>query len=389
MCGLVGYVYKNEGGFTQLEATAFENLLYMDALRGMDATGVVSLSKYGDLHMLKDACAADYFLYMNEWMSFKSDLISKGKAVLGHNRKKTMGTNVPDNAHPFIIDNRYAFVHNGTLNNHKQLADTEVDSEALGIHLTKCEGDPIKVQEALEKVYGAYACMWIDQQKEHLYLVRNKDRPLFLAWTDFGCFIASEAFMIYAATGRNNIKISKLEEVEVDTLYTFNLQAKAHTPQEMLVMSKLDLSKKVLPLTHHTKGTNTCGGEITAVNGTRATAKLAKAFARQNLGKRIGFFMDDYVSKTANPDELDNKWLIWGETPDLEFPHVIMGNVNGLLKEDFINEFQSSLITGMVDNVTFNQKDKCITIHVMALKAVSFASYYTGAPSNETTPIIN
>ena len=88
----------------------------------------------------------------------KSDMgkrvISKGKALIGHNRKATVGSVNNATAHPFVVGDSFAMVHNGTLRNHKALADTVVDSEALAIHLSKVlveDFDKLKFEEEIGK----------------------------------------------------------------------------------------------------------------------------------------------------------------------------------------------------------------------------------------------
>ena len=147
MCGLVGMIVKNVNGAISADADVVEQLLYIDALRGEDSTGVCLFENDGDIRVIKEAQPADYFLRSKEWLSLRTAFVTRGKAILGHNRKATIGKTNDDNAHPFVIEDRYVFMHNGTLHSHKHLADVEIDSHALGIHLTKCEGDPKKIEE--------------------------------------------------------------------------------------------------------------------------------------------------------------------------------------------------------------------------------------------------
>jgi glucosamine 6-phosphate synthetase-like amidotransferase/phosphosugar isomerase protein len=109
----------------------FEEMLYIDALRGEDATGVACVNINHGAKVFKEASHSAWFVYNKEYDDARNSFLSKGKALLGHNRKATIGGKKDENAHPFVFDDRYVFFHNGTLNNHRKLANTEVDSEAL------------------------------------------------------------------------------------------------------------------------------------------------------------------------------------------------------------------------------------------------------------------
>ena len=70
MCGLVGMVFKAQSGGTIADANTFEQLLYIDALRGDDSTGVAALYNDGSIKVLKEATSADYFRCTKEYNSF-------------------------------------------------------------------------------------------------------------------------------------------------------------------------------------------------------------------------------------------------------------------------------------------------------------------------------
>ena len=130
MCGLVAIISKNQHGFLFNDGKLFEQMLYADALRGMDSTGIYGINKYGNLKMVKAAKAAAEFIGTKTFQDFKNEIVNKFRVVVGHNRAATKGATTDDNAHPFIEDH-ICLVHNGTLHTHKHLADKEVDSHAI------------------------------------------------------------------------------------------------------------------------------------------------------------------------------------------------------------------------------------------------------------------
>src|ERR1700752_137462 len=132
MCGIVGFISKWKAtGFSAKQQKMFYQLLHADMLRGWEATGVITVAKNGDFGIMKEASDASVFNGSFIDSDLDKDMYKEGVAVIGHNRAKTIGENKDENAHPFVVDDTFAMVHNGTLRNHKDMHDTEVDSEAL------------------------------------------------------------------------------------------------------------------------------------------------------------------------------------------------------------------------------------------------------------------
>ena len=183
MCGIVGIIAKNSSGFFKKHQTIFEELLYVDNLRGEDSTGIIAALKDNTFYTLRDGLASYYTLQAWKDHQINKEVFSTGQALIGHNRKATVGKVSEHTAHPFVVKDEFAMVHNGTLLNHKKLADTEVDSEALAMHLhaALAEEDVSHLETALGEVTGAYAIAAYDQRSQKIHLLRNKERPLWLA----------------------------------------------------------------------------------------------------------------------------------------------------------------------------------------------------------------
>ena len=130
MCGIVGIISKQTNGFRHKDTDLFKQMLYADALRGFDSTGIFGVNKYGNLKMIKAAKDASEFIKTKAFGDFKTDMLMKYRIVVGHNRAATKGATTDDNAHPFIEKN-ICLIHNGTIHGHKELANTEVDSHAI------------------------------------------------------------------------------------------------------------------------------------------------------------------------------------------------------------------------------------------------------------------
>lgn len=388
MCGLVGVVTKAQNGFGNGEKASFHELLYVDALRGEDSTGVCGIFNDGSAIVHKDAYEAAWFMCDTEYDELLSSLWKKGQAVFGHNRKKTVGNISAQTAHPFVIENDFVFMHNGTLTSHKELADTEVDSEALGIHIRKAmrEGGKAALEEAMGKVRGAYACVWYDQLEEKLYMMRNNQRPLWLATGPSGYAFCSEPLFLAAILQRNNIKYTDISAIEEETLYSIPLN---EGYQGMAVnKEKLQVKKATPPTTHTTHNilqttravvegqtnnalpgkTQTTGKTTTAKTVGDCTKNSFKRITKQLLGQRIGFWMDDYVEK--NHPIVDGNYYLFGspfESNDFPNNTIIRTSVKDLLPED-IDNLMSRSATGVVYSTQYDKKSRSMIIYVDKVK---------------------
>ena len=62
MCGIIGSFAKNASGFSQKDIDIYTQMLYADAVRGWDATGVFGIDKIGNIDVKKSARAAGPFI---------------------------------------------------------------------------------------------------------------------------------------------------------------------------------------------------------------------------------------------------------------------------------------------------------------------------------------
>lgn len=194
MCGIVAVISKAKWGMSRDEVDMFSDLLYIDALRGMDSTGTFMVNTHGDVSILKEASDASTFRGSKEFADLMRESVRMGVALVGHNRAATRGVISDQNAHPFVVDDRITLVHNGTLyGDHKKLADTEVDSHAIA-HLIHKHGDD--VEAAIQEVSGAYALIWSDFKNQSINILRNSQRPMFWVETDKCWIYCSERNMI-------------------------------------------------------------------------------------------------------------------------------------------------------------------------------------------------
>lgn len=228
MCGIVGIVVKAQNGFMKKTLDIFEQLLVADTIRGEDSTGVVYVEKDGDFHTFRDAAPAFYNVSSILDSSQMKGSYGYGKALIGHNRAATVGKVEDETSHPFVVDDVFAMVHNGTLRNHTALHNTTVDSEALAKHLEphfagKLDKEPF--EKAMGEVEGAYAVVGYHQKDHKIVLMRNAERPLVIYEDATMIAWASEGLMLHWILARNGVDVSKgkLETLPIHQVYTINL----------------------------------------------------------------------------------------------------------------------------------------------------------------------
>ena len=229
MCGLVSVITKSTNGFSKDQCDIFDTLLFADQLRGADSTGVFLVSNDGRLDMAKEASDATVFRKSTEYKDIMSRAYKSGSILVGHNRAATKGEIKDENAHPFIVDNNITLVHNGTLYDHKKLADTEVDSHAIAHTIHKYNDD---VEKALWEISGAYALIWHDFKNQTVNYLRNSQRPLHFIEIPGAYLWASEMNMLSWMLTRFNIKTeNKIRLLEEGMLSSFKLSNRVFLPE--------------------------------------------------------------------------------------------------------------------------------------------------------------
>lgn len=226
MCGIVGIASAESTGFSYKELEAFETMLFLDTLRGWDSTGVFGVTHDKDVFIAKEACHGPDFLKKSEYKDIRSSMSARGKFFVGHNRAATRGTVNDKNAHPFWVDDKIVLVQNGTYKgSHKHHKDVEVDTEAIAHVIAENED----VEVALNKINAAYALVWYNVKQAKLNLIRNAERPLYLAVTKSGSiWFASEAATLLYAAHRHDVKFDeKPYMMDEHTLVTMAIEGRS------------------------------------------------------------------------------------------------------------------------------------------------------------------
>ncbi|MBR5377148.1 MAG: glutamine--fructose-6-phosphate transaminase (isomerizing) [Lachnospiraceae bacterium] len=216
MCGIVGYAGKNEAAPIILDGLS--RLEY----RGYDSAGI-AIYDGEKLNIVKSAGR----LKVLEELTHNGQT-TPGFSGVGHTRWATHGQPTDENAHPhFNKDETIAVVHNGIIENYKQIKEklikkgyefsSETDTEVL-VQLIDYyyKGNPVEaITKVMHRVEGAYALGIIFADVPGKVFAVRKDSPLIVGKNDDGGFIASDVPAILKYT-RDVYFIDNQEVAEIN-----------------------------------------------------------------------------------------------------------------------------------------------------------------------------
>ncbi|RLE31093.1 glutamine--fructose-6-phosphate transaminase (isomerizing), partial [Candidatus Acetothermia bacterium] len=193
MCGIVGYV-----GPRQAQEVLLDGLARLE-YRGYDSAGLAVLGggriqllrRVGKIQNLREAVRENPLT---------------GNLGIGHTRWATHGLPTEENAHPHTdCSGRIALVHNGIIENHRELRrelsarghqfTSQTDTEVL-VHLVEehYAGNLVAaVREALAQAQGAFAIVVIHADHPDELVVARKGSPLVVGVLSGEGFVASDA----------------------------------------------------------------------------------------------------------------------------------------------------------------------------------------------------
>ena len=202
MCGIVGAVAQRNVSPILLEG--LRRLEY----RGYDSAGIALLNDSNALERVR--------------ISGKVEQLEKalnGNPLIGglgiaHTRWATHGIPSEENAHPHICRDQVALVHNGIIENHEQLRESqlqsgyefhsETDSEIIvnQIHFFLSESNNLldAVRQTVNLLEGAYALGVISNTEPERLIAARRGSPLVIGVGIGEHFIASDVFALLSVT---------------------------------------------------------------------------------------------------------------------------------------------------------------------------------------------
>ena len=223
MCGIIGMI-----GNTSVVPSILEGLRRLE-YRGYDSAGIAVLNQGT---MDRRRAAGKIAKLENELRKKPLD----GNTGIGHTRWATHGVPNVVNAHPHVSGS-VSVVHNGIIENHKQLREelvsfgfameTETDTE-VAAHLVKYYYDqgltPEEIMRAIiDRLSGAYALVIMIADYPGMLMAARKSSPLAIGFGNNAMFVGSDALALAPMTRR----ISYLEDgdwtiINRDSLTIYN-----------------------------------------------------------------------------------------------------------------------------------------------------------------------
>jgi glutamine---fructose-6-phosphate transaminase (isomerizing) len=208
MCGIVGIL--GQAPVVGALVEALKRLEY----RGYDSAGVATLERGALVR-----CRAEGRLKNLEGRL--NDAPLAGTIGIGHTRWATHGRPTEINAHPHATD-RVAVVHNGIIENYRELRDelekngakftSETDTEVVAHLVTdamKKGSSPVEaVRATLPRLRGAFALAFLFAGEDDLMIGARKGSPLALGYGNGEMYLGSDAIALAPLTS----SISYLEE---------------------------------------------------------------------------------------------------------------------------------------------------------------------------------
>ena len=214
MCGIIGYVGKKNAAPVIVDG--LKKLEY----RGYDSAGIAVCGP-GGFHVVKQK---------GRLAALESRLAGNplaGQMGIGHTRWATHGEPSDANSHPHVgSKNKIAIVHNGIIENHRQIREhlerkgvrfaSQTDSEAIAqIAEHYHNGDLLDtVAHVMNALEGSYALGIMCLDDPGTLIAVKKDNPLIIGVSEHGQFIASDVPAVLKHTN----KVYYLNDKEIAVL---------------------------------------------------------------------------------------------------------------------------------------------------------------------------
>jgi glucosamine--fructose-6-phosphate aminotransferase (isomerizing) len=224
MCGIVGGIAQRN--VIPILVEGLKRLEY----RGYDSSGLAVVAdnkihrqrEIGKVKDLEDLLATETF---------------SGNIGIAHTRWATHGKPNTQNAHPHICNNKVAIVHNGIIENHQALRDTQIaqgykftsetDTEVIAhqvYHELESTDSLLQaVKNTIKHLDGAYALGVVSKDDENTLITCRKGSPLVIGVGIGEYFIASDVAALLPVTQRFIfLEEGDVAELKIDSLVIYN-----------------------------------------------------------------------------------------------------------------------------------------------------------------------
>lgn len=174
--------------------------------RGYDSAGICSLDD--DVFKIHKYASTDKETAIQKIeKEITSSDYTRHTLTIGHTRWATHGGKTDENAHPHIdTTNHFAVVHNGIIENYKEIkeklvasgytfisqTDTEVVVNLISHHYSKVADTYSAIKDASDELEGTYALAILSKYDPRKLFFIRKGSPLLIGITDDHAIIASE-----------------------------------------------------------------------------------------------------------------------------------------------------------------------------------------------------
>jgi len=233
MCGIFGYLGRKNASHVCIQG--LKALEY----RGYDSAGIAGVID-GRIESLKQVGQ------LSELEQHLETLTQSLTSTIAHTRWATHGKASVDNAHPHFDENKtLAIVHNGIIENHREIKDelklhgvkfySDTDSEVIAKLISyHYKGDLVKaMSDACKQLKGLWAIACIHKDHKDEIVVASHDTPLAVAISDDETFISSDANAFsHHAKRLFFIKSHQMARLKPGSIDTFDYDLNASIPME-------------------------------------------------------------------------------------------------------------------------------------------------------------
>ena len=227
MCGIVGVV-SQRNNVVPILLEGLNRLEY----RGYDSSGLVVVTEQNKLHRVR---RVGKVRFLEEGIA---DSCIHGSTGIAHTRWATHGAPTENNAHPHIVGNRIAVVHNGIIENYSALknslqnnnitfnsdTDSEVIAASIYSHVQQGLDILAAVQKTARLLEGAYAICVLDSEHPNRVVLARCGSPIAIGLGISEYFVASDPLALQKVSQEFiYLEDHDIADITSDSLTIYNL----------------------------------------------------------------------------------------------------------------------------------------------------------------------